>query len=53
MPPQVLEGFSCGRSDCWRAPLVKVSFDTFVSDLIRARGEEPPVPPHPPVVTSG
>ena len=53
MPPEVLEGFSCGFADCWRAPLVQASFDAFVADLIRARGEEPPAPPQPPVVTSG
>ena len=27
MPPEVLEGFSCGFADCWRAPLVQASFD--------------------------
>ena len=53
MPPEVLEGFSCGFADCWRAPIVQASFDTFVAGLIRARGEEPPLPPQPRVVTSG
>ena len=53
MPAEVLEGFSCGIADCWRAPLVQASFDAFVVTLIRARGEEPPIPSVPPVVTSG
>lgn len=53
MPPEVLEGFSCGSADCWRAPLVQASFDAFVVELLRARGEEPPVPPRSPAITSG
>ncbi len=53
MPVEVLEGFSCGSSDCSRAPAVKASFDAFVVELIKARGEEPPAPPEPRVVTSG
>lgn len=53
MPAEVLEGFSCGSPDCSRAPAVKASFDAFVTELIKARGEEPPVPPKPRVVTSG
>lgn len=53
IPAQVLDGFSCGAADCWRAPLVAASFEAFVVDLIRARGEEPPAPAQPPVVTSG
>ena len=53
MPLVVLEGFSCGTADCWRAPVVQASFDAFVVELIRARGEEPPAPTVPPVVTSG
>ena len=53
MPDAVLEGFSCGRADCWRAPIVQASFDAFVGKLIEARGEEPPAPARPPVVTSG
>ena len=53
MPAEVLEGFSCGFADCWRAPLVQASFDAFVVELIRVRGEEPPAPVVPPVFTSG
>lgn len=53
MPAEVLDGFSCGSGDCWRAPLVQASFDAFVVGLIRARGEEPPAPKAPSVVTSG
>lgn len=53
IPAEVLEGFSCGFADCWRAQLVQASFDAFVVDLIRARGEEPPKSTAPPVVTSG
>ena len=33
MPPEVLEGFSCGFADCWRAPIVQASFDAFVAGL--------------------
>ena len=53
IPAEVLEGFSCGNPDCPRAPAVKASFEAFVVELIRARGEEPPTPPRPPLVTSG
>ena len=53
MPAEVLEGFSCGSLDCSRAPAAKASFEAFVVDLIKARGEEPPAPPKPRVVTSG
>ena len=53
MPAAVLEGFSCGIADCWRAPFVQASFDAFVTRLILARGEEPPVPPQKPTVMSG
>ncbi len=53
MPAEVLEGFSCGFAECWRAPLVQASFDAYVVGLIRARGEEPPSPVALPVVTSG
>lgn len=52
MPAEVLDGFSCGLAECWRAPIVQASFDAFVVGLIKARGEEPPAAPLPPVVTS-
>lgn len=53
MPREVLDGFSCGISDCWRAPLVKASFEAFVIDLMRERDDEPLALTQPPGVTSG
>ena len=43
----ILEGYACGNPDCWRTAVAKASFDAFVADLIRRRGEE--VPPSPEV----
>ena len=43
----VLEGYACGNPDCWRTAVAKASFDAFVADLIRRRGEA--VPPSPEV----
>lgn len=37
VPASVLDGFACGRADCWRTAGVKASFEGFVSDLVRAR----------------
>lgn len=38
----VLDGYACGDPDCWRTAEAKASFDAFVSDLIRARGDGAP-----------
>jgi hypothetical protein len=37
----VLEGFACGNPDCWRTAEAQASFDAFVADLIRKRGDVP------------
>ncbi len=37
IPAAILEGYSCGRPDCWRAAPVQASFDAFVADLVRRR----------------
>ena len=37
--PSILDGYACGNPDCWRTPIVKASFDAFVVDLVKARGE--------------
>ena len=34
----------CGNPDCWRTAEAAASFDAFVAELIRRRGEEPPAP---------
>ncbi len=39
--PSVLDGFACGDPGCWRTAVAKASFDAFVADLIRRRGDEP------------
>jgi hypothetical protein len=41
----ILEDYACGRPDCWRTAEVQASFDRFVGDLIRKRGDEPPNAP--------
>ena len=35
--PVVLDGFSCGRPDCWRTAAVQAAQDHFVAELIRRR----------------
>ena len=43
--PSVLDGYACGAPDCWRTAVAQASFDAFVAELIRRRGEgEPPAP---------
>lgn len=42
--PAILEGYACGNPDCWRTEPARASFQAFVDDLIRARGDEPPAP---------
>ena len=39
IPSVILEGYACGNPECWRTPVVQASFDAFVTDLVRARGE--------------
>ena len=41
IPPSILEGFACGREDCWRTAEVNASFATFVADLARKRDAAP------------
>ncbi len=43
----ILEDYACGRPDCFRTAEVQASFDAFVAELIRKRGEEQPAPPAP------
>ena len=38
--PSVLEGYACGNPDCWRTAVAQASFDAFVADLVRRRGED-------------
>ena len=35
--PVVLDGFACGRPDCWRTDVVKASQERFVAELLRRR----------------
>ena len=40
IPGVILEGYACGNPQCWRTPIAQASFDAFVTDLVRARGDE-------------
>ncbi len=33
--PAVLDGFGCGRPDCWRTAAVQAAQDRFVAELVR------------------
>ena len=35
--PAVLDGFACGRADCWRTAVVQAAQERFVAELIRGR----------------
>ena len=45
IPSAILDGYACGKPDCWRTPIVQASFDAFVSKLVSARGESQPPEP--------
>ncbi len=40
----LLDGYACGRPDCWRTEEVKADFEAFVRELVRTRGEDKPAP---------
>lgn len=42
--PALLEGYACGRPDCWRTPVVEASFQSFATELVRKRGGEDHAP---------
>ena len=44
MPAGILDGYACGKPECWRTAVVKASFDDFVADLV-ARREPAPAEP--------
>ena len=43
--PSVLEGYACGNPDCWRTAAAAASFDAFVTELVRRRGDRTSPPP--------
>ena len=47
IPSSILEGYACGRPDCWRTAEVQASFETFVADLVCERDGKPAPPDTP------
>ena len=37
IPASILEGYACGRPDCWRTAAAQASFEGFVAELVRRR----------------
>ena len=33
----ILDGYACGKPECWRTAVAKASFDSFVADLVAKR----------------